>query len=170
MQNSLVMFIFSVLDWKYPCWANLVQKIKIVSLILNMVPRPIQICRIQWWCSLFWFSIGNTLLGKFGPKISIASLSWDLVPRIIGKFNGDDHFSPFSSEITQYSECNGGVHIIVLYWKCTFWAVLVENFTIACLSWNLVPILIWICWIQWWYLLLLFLTGITLLEKIWSKK
>ena len=26
MQNSMVMFTFSVLDWKYPFWANLVKK------------------------------------------------------------------------------------------------------------------------------------------------
>ena len=32
MQNSVVMFTFSVLSWKYPFWVNLVQKIKIVSL------------------------------------------------------------------------------------------------------------------------------------------
>ena len=32
MQNSMVMFTFSVFDWKYPFWVNSVQKIKIVSL------------------------------------------------------------------------------------------------------------------------------------------
>ena len=32
MQNLVVLFTFSVFDWKYPFWANLVQKIKIVSL------------------------------------------------------------------------------------------------------------------------------------------
>ena len=26
MQNSMAMFTFSVLDWKYPFWVNLVQK------------------------------------------------------------------------------------------------------------------------------------------------
>ena len=31
MQNSMVMFIFSVFDWKYPFWANLTQKVKIIS-------------------------------------------------------------------------------------------------------------------------------------------
>ena len=31
MQNSMVMFILSVFDWKYPFWANLVQKVKIIS-------------------------------------------------------------------------------------------------------------------------------------------
>ena len=32
MRNSMEMFTFSVFDWKYPFWATLVQKIKIVSL------------------------------------------------------------------------------------------------------------------------------------------
>ena len=35
MQNSMAMFTFSVFDWKYPFWTNLVQKIKIVTLILK---------------------------------------------------------------------------------------------------------------------------------------
>ena len=37
MQNSVVMFTFSVLDWKYPFWASLVQKIKIASFSWNLV-------------------------------------------------------------------------------------------------------------------------------------
>ena len=32
MQNSIALFIFSILDRKYLFWANLVQKVKIVSL------------------------------------------------------------------------------------------------------------------------------------------
>ena len=32
MQNSVVVFTFSILDQKHTFWANLVQKIKIVSL------------------------------------------------------------------------------------------------------------------------------------------
>ena len=51
-----------------PFWENLVQKIKIVSLSGNLVPRLIWICGIQWLCSLFQFLIGNTFLGKFDPK------------------------------------------------------------------------------------------------------
>ena len=54
---------FSVLDEKNSFWANLVQKIKVVSLSWNLVPRLIWICGIQWWCSLFSF------WPKFGPKI-----------------------------------------------------------------------------------------------------
>ena len=32
VQSSMVVFTFSVLDWKYSFWRNLAQKIKIVSL------------------------------------------------------------------------------------------------------------------------------------------
>ena len=46
----------------------LVQKLKIISLSGNFVPRLIQICRIPWSCSLSLFSTRNTFLGKFGPK------------------------------------------------------------------------------------------------------
>ena len=41
MQNTIVMFRFSVLDRKYPFLENLVQKIKLVSLSSNLVPRLI---------------------------------------------------------------------------------------------------------------------------------
>ena len=47
-----------------PFWVNLVQKLKVISLSWNFVPRLIQI----WWCSLFLFSTGNTFLCKFYPK------------------------------------------------------------------------------------------------------
>ena len=55
LQNSMVVFIFSVFDGKHPFWANVVQKIKIVSLRWNLVPRLIWICRIQWCSSRFLF-------------------------------------------------------------------------------------------------------------------
>ena len=40
---------------KYLFWVNLVQKLKIISLSWNFVPRLIQICRIPWRCSLSLF-------------------------------------------------------------------------------------------------------------------
>ena len=58
----------SVFNWKYLFWVNLVQKLKIISLSWNFVPRLIQICRIPWWCSLFPFSTVDTFWGKFGLK------------------------------------------------------------------------------------------------------
>ena len=55
-------------------------------------------------------------------------------------------------------------------WKYLFWGNLVQTNRITSLSWNSVPRLIPICRVQWGYSLLLFLTGNTLLGKIWSKK
>ena len=60
-QDSMVMFIYSVLDRKYPFWAKLIPNFKIVSLSWNLVSRLIRICRIQWRYSLFLFETGNTL-------------------------------------------------------------------------------------------------------------
>ena len=67
MENSMVMFIFSLFDWKYP-WANLLQKVKIISWSWTLVPRIIRICWIQWCCSLFSILTGNAFLDKFGPN------------------------------------------------------------------------------------------------------
>ena len=39
--------LFFAFDRKYPCWVNLVQKIKSVSLRLNLVASLIRLCRIQ---------------------------------------------------------------------------------------------------------------------------
>ena len=50
---------FSVLAHKHPFWANLVQKITILSLSWNLVPALNWICKIQWWCSLFPFLTEN---------------------------------------------------------------------------------------------------------------
>ena len=48
MQSSVMMFNFSVFDEKLDFLVNLIKKIKIVSLSRNLVPRPIQLGRIQW--------------------------------------------------------------------------------------------------------------------------
>ena len=70
MQYPVVIFTFSIFDWKYLSWTNLVQKIKIVSLNWNLVPRLVGICRIQWHCSLFLFKTGNTLFEQIWSKKS----------------------------------------------------------------------------------------------------
>ena len=72
--NSVVMFTFSVLYWKYPFRANLVQKVKIFSLSWNLVASLIWICKIQWCCWLFPFSTGNTLFGQIWSKKSKLSV------------------------------------------------------------------------------------------------
>ena len=42
MHNSMMMFIFPIFHWKYPFWANLVQKIKIACEIrfLDLLEYP----------------------------------------------------------------------------------------------------------------------------------
>ena len=74
MQNSMILFTFFVFEWKYPFWANLVQKIKILILSWNLVATLIRTCRIQWWCSLFLFLSGIALFGQICSKKSKLSL------------------------------------------------------------------------------------------------
>ena len=45
MQNSMVIFIFYFLGWKYPFWVKMVQKLKIISLSRN-IAELFQICKI----------------------------------------------------------------------------------------------------------------------------
>ena len=73
----------SVFNWKYIFWVNFVQKLKIINLSSNFVPRLIQTYTIPWWCSLFLFSTGNTILGKFGPKKQICQFELKFRPRLI---------------------------------------------------------------------------------------
>ena len=75
---------FFVFNWKYPFWANLVQKIIIFSLSWNLVLRLIRICRIQSCRSFFMFSTENTLFRQIWSKKSkIVNFSWNLVPKLI---------------------------------------------------------------------------------------
>ena len=84
VQNSVVMFTFSVFNWNYPFWANLVQKIKIVSLSWNLVPKLIRKYRIQWHCSFFFVLVRkHPFWANLVQKIKLVSLSWNLVPRLI---------------------------------------------------------------------------------------
>ena len=49
----MALFTFSTLDQKHTFGANLIQKIKMISLSSNLLPRLIRICRVQW-CSLLF--------------------------------------------------------------------------------------------------------------------
>ena len=123
MQSSMVQFIFSDLDWKYPFGANLVQKFKIVSLSWNLVSRLIWICRIQWCCSLFLFFTGNTFLGaNFILEAEVSYLRNFKYAEFIS-------WSLFSKFDQIYS----------------FWVNLLQKIKIVSLSSNVVPWLIQIC-------------------------
>ena len=88
MQNWMMMFTFSVFDRKYPSWANLAEKSKIVCSKWSLIQRLILIFRIQWWCFFICFRLEVPFLGypigtNFVQKIKIVSLSWKLVHRLI---------------------------------------------------------------------------------------
>ena len=134
-------------DRKYPFRANLVQKLRIINLGWNLIPRLIIYAEF-WWCSLFLFSTGNTVLGQsWTNKTKIVSLSWNLVPRLI--------------------------RICKIPWRCSFFLFKTEIpflgklsvKKIASLSWNFLPRLIQICRIHWRCSLFSFSTENTLLGK-----
>ena len=149
-----MLFTFFVFEWKRPFWANLVQKIKIVTLYWNLVLRLIRICRTHWCYSLFCFWVEISFLGKFGPK------------------SQNSHFKLKFGTYTNSNMQNSMVMFIffVFDWKYPFWANLVQKVKIISWSWNLVPTLIRTCRIQWWCSFSLFLIGNTLFGQIWSKK
>ena len=131
----------------------LFQKIKIVTLCWNLVPRLIWICRTHWCYSLFCFWVEIPFLGKFGPK------------------SQNSHFKLKFGTYTNSNIQNLMVmfNFFVFDWKYPFWANLVQKVKIISWSWNLVARLIWICWIQWCCSLFSFLAGSALLGQIWSK-
>ena len=91
--------------------------------------------------------------GKFGPKIKIVSLSWNLVPRLI-----PIRWIQWEGSLFLFSTRN-----------TLFWVNLVQKIKIVNSRWNLVLRLIWTCRIQFWCSLFLFFTRNTLFGYIWSK-
>ena len=75
MQKSIVAFTFSVLHEKNVFLTNFVQKLNIVSLTENLVPRKIPMCRTQWHCSMFLLQIENIMLAKLEQRKSTFSVS-----------------------------------------------------------------------------------------------
>ena len=135
MQNSNVMFTFSVFDQKYCFWVNLLQKVRIVSLSRNLTPMLIWICKIQWWCSFFQFSTKNYFSGgNLVQKIKTVSLSRNLVSTLIRICATQRWCWRFL-----FSTKN------VLFGKILFWKT-----KIVSLSWNLVLRLILVWRIQCW--------------------
>ena len=118
------------------------QKIKIVSLSGNLVPRLIWICGIKWWSSLFQFLTGNTFLGKFGPKNQTCQFELKFGTRLIW--------------ICRIMQKICGVHFFCFGREKPFLGKSYKKIKIVSLSWFLVPRLIWICGIHWWCSLFLF--------------
>ena len=146
-------------------WKNLVQKLKIISLSWNFVPKLIQICRIPWWCSLFFcFRLEVPFWANLVQKIEIVSLSWNLVPRLIwisriqwwcslflfltrktffGQISSKKSKLSVKAEIW-YQETNLNKRNSMMFTFSVFdhkffsWANLVQKIAIVSLSWKLV--------------------------------
>ena len=149
MRNSMVMLTSFVFGRKYPVWDNVVQKIKIVSLRWNLIPRLIRICWIQWCCSLFSFLTGNALLGQIWSKLSIFTVFFvsDQKCPFLGKFGPKCQNCQFKAKFVSYSNSNmqnwkAVFTFFVFDWKRPPWTNLVQIFNIYCLRWNLIPRLI----------------------------
>ena len=131
MQNSMVMFTFSVFDWKYHFWVNLVQKVKIVS--WNLLLRLIRICIIQWWCSLFLFSVENALPGQIWSKLSIFTAFFvsDQKCPFLGKFGPKNQNHQFKLKFGTYINSNMQSSMVMLTFsgfdrQYPFWANLIQ--------------------------------------------
>ena len=146
MKNSLVLFTFFHFDWTYIFWANLVKKVKVVSLGRNLVLRLTWICRIQWGCSLFFSSRPEMLfLSKLVQKNKL-SFKLKLDTRV-SPSSGGLGWSPW---LPKRLDCP--LHV---------------PFS---LPRSLVSRRMWILRIHWCCSPFLFLTGNSLLRQIWSKK
>ena len=139
MQNSMVMFTFSVFNWKC-LFEKIGSKKSNCQFELKFRTRLTWIGRImQKICGVhfFYFRPEKPFLGKSGQKIKTLSLSWNLVPRLIWKWG------------IQWWWC-----LLFLFLTINIYLgqILVQIFKIVCSKWNLIQRLIRICKIQWWCL------------------
>ena len=143
------MFTFSVFNWNYAFWANLVQKTKIENVSWNLVFILIRIRRIQRWCSFYCFRLEIPFLDKLDPKNQNCQFKL--------KFRTSTN-SNMQNAVVQF-------FFSVLDRKHPFWANLFQKIKIFSLSWNLVLRVIRICRVQWCCSLFLFYTRNTLFGK-----
>ena len=154
----MVLLLFFFLDRKYPFWANLVQKIRIVGLSWHFVPRINRICRIQWRCLLFllkypfWANLVHKLkiisLTEFGGEVYFLCFRAEV--SFFGKFVPKDQNCQFKLRFGTMTSTNMQNSMVmftffILDQKYPFWAKLVQKFKTVSLSWNLVPSLILMC-------------------------
>ena len=116
MQNSMVMFTFSLLQIFFlgrfsPKFQNCQFKLKLGNYTSSNY-------RIRWRCSLFLYWTKNTLFRKIWFKASKCSVSAE----------------DWSSEYFEYAELNGGILFSILGWKYPSRENLVQKLKIVSLS------------------------------------
>ena len=132
MQNSMVVFTFSILDWKYSFWASLVQKIKFVNLSWNLVPRlSLKCAEFNGDIHFISLKLEIPLLRKFGPKTQNYQFKLKFWAKSNAKMQNSMLILSFS--------------VFDFFFLGKF-GPKIQNF---CSKWNLIPRLIQICRIQW---------------------
>ena len=97
---------------EYQFWANFVQKIKIVSLKINLEPRLSQICGIQLWCELLLFWTRNTLFGKI----------WSQNSKLFKVKFGTETNMNMQNSLNALNACRICIFtFFVFVWKSPFW-------------------------------------------------
>ena len=110
---------------EYRFWANLVQKIKIVSLSWNLEPTLSWIYRIQLWCEQFLFWTRNIIFGK----------TWSQNSKLFKVKFGTKTDLNMQNSLMMFT-------FFAFVWKYPFWLTSPQKNAIGSLSWNLVPSLI----------------------------
>ena len=123
MLNSRVMFTFSVSYWKSSFWANLVEKIKVISLSWSLVPRLIEICRSLGRCLFFLLLTGSILFWKICSKKSKTFLEVEIWT-----------WSWSSKLFVEYAEFDGDFIFLFFILEMLFLGYLLQKFKIVSLS------------------------------------
>ena len=132
MQNSMMLFTFSVIDWKYRFWANFVQNLKIVSSIWKLDASLIRYAWFNDSVKFFLFWSDMSFLGKFAQKCQNCYFKVKLTPRLIQMQNSMMLFSFF-----------------VFDQKFFFLPNLIQKVKVITLSWTLAESIAQICRTQW---------------------
>ena len=123
MLNSVVVLIFSVLDWKNSFWGNLVQRNQNYKLKFDTTSNSNMLNSMM----ILIFSVLDfkCLLGTFGlKKVKIICINWNLATSLIRIY-------------WSWWWC-----LFFLFWtgNTIFWVNLFQKFKFVCLKWNLVHI------------------------------
>ena len=133
MQNSMVIFTFSIFEQKYPFWTNLVQKNLNFQLKLKFGIKNnsnMQNSMVMFTFSVFFYR-KCPLWANLVQNIKIVSSNWNLAPRLIQVWRIQWWCSLFSFSTEEK-------HFLGKF------GPKIQN----CLKWDLVPRLIPICRIQ----------------------
>ena len=142
-QKSMVVFIFSVLEWKHPLWANWIPKINCQFKLKFGTKTKSNKQNSMAMLTFSVFDWKHPFWANLVQKFKIVSSIWNLVSRPTQICRIQWWCSLFS----------------VLDRKHPFWANFVQKMKIFTLSWNMVSRLIRICRIQWWCSVFLFEAG-----------